>query len=158
MLSRENRATSIALNAGYEGKTLQILVENQGRINYNVANDFKGLGDVSFNNQTLLNWTLTGFPLEDVAQIEELISEYVGNDIHENSGRIPNFTADILNGGPIIYHTTFDIDADQIHDTYVNTVGWGKVRFYMHSKSLLVNCNCLLFVFVHLFLPGNLIH
>lgn len=127
IFSRENQALSIPLSAGYSGKTLQILVENQGRINYNVANDFKGLGAVMFNNKTLQNWTLTGFPLEDVDRIEDLVNEHFGNDVNDNSGRISGFSSDILNEGPMIFHTTFDIDADEIYDTYVNPTGWGKV-------------------------------
>lgn len=39
-LSRENAINSIPISAGL-GTTLQILVENQGRINYNVADDKK---------------------------------------------------------------------------------------------------------------------
>lgn len=38
--SRENNITSLAIHPGL-GNTLQILVENQGRINYNVTADFK---------------------------------------------------------------------------------------------------------------------
>lgn len=38
--SRENNITSLAIHPGL-GDTLQILVENQGRINYNVTDDFK---------------------------------------------------------------------------------------------------------------------
>lgn len=129
ILSRENQALSIPLSAAYSGKTIQILVENQGRINYNVANDFKGLGDVLLNNQTLQNWTITGFPLEDVGEIEDLILENFGNDVngHDQFGRSTKFSSDILNNGPIIYHTAFDINAAEIYDTYVDPTGWGKV-------------------------------
>lgn len=125
ILSRENLATSIALNGGYAGRTLQILVENQGRINYNVANDFKGLGKATLNGITLMNWTLTGFPLEDVDQIQDLTTENIANDVNENLGRTSS--SGILNSGPNIYYTTFDIDAQEIHDTYINPTGWGKV-------------------------------
>lgn len=40
ILSRENDIDSMPLNGG-RGQKLQILVENQGRINFNVFNDFK---------------------------------------------------------------------------------------------------------------------
>lgn len=60
MLSRENQVNTIPINAG-AGKVIQILVENQGRINYAVANDFKGiLSDVLLANKPLTNWTITG--------------------------------------------------------------------------------------------------
>lgn len=132
ILSRENLATTVALSAAYAGKTLQILVENQGRINFNVMNDFKGLGPVKINGQSLENWTITGFPLDDVGQIVDLIRESIGNDINDHSNRLSSFSSDILNGGPIIYHTTFAIDRDEIHDTYIDSSGWGKVCLFYH--------------------------
>lgn len=93
-------------------------------------NDFKGIiGDVLVNNAPLLNWTITGFPLDDVSAIEDLVAETVGNDIQEHSGRLVDFSSDILNGGPKIFHATFDIDSPAIHDTYINPTGWGKVCF-----------------------------
>lgn len=128
IFSRENLANAVAINAAASGKMIQILVENQGRINYNVANDFKGiLSEVRINDGMLENWTITGFPLDDVYQIEELITENIRNDINENTCRISEFSSDILMSGPKIFHATFDIDASEIHDTYVNTDGWGKV-------------------------------
>lgn len=127
ILSRENIVTTVALSAAYAGRTLQILVESQGRINYNVMNDFKGLGPIKINGQSLENWTITGFSLDDVSQIEDLIRESIGNDINDHSNRLSSFSSEILNGGPIIYHATFDIDRDEIYDTYINTSGWGKV-------------------------------
>lgn len=129
ILSRQNRSLSTALSGDYAGKTLSILVENQGRINFNVANDFKGLGKVMLNGTTLANWTITGFPLEDVSQIEDLITENISNHVNESSGRISGFSPDTLSSGPKIFYATFDVDAPEIHDTYVNPTGWGKVWF-----------------------------
>lgn len=40
ILSRENKIDSLPINAA-QGQKLQILVENQGRINFNVFDDFK---------------------------------------------------------------------------------------------------------------------
>lgn len=40
LLSRENNISSLPIN-GVRGQKLQILVENQGRINFNVFDDFK---------------------------------------------------------------------------------------------------------------------
>lgn len=125
-LSRQNQAHQIALNGGYSGKTLQILVENQGRVNYHIANDFKGImSDVNLNNVALKNWTISGFPLEDVGAIENLIAENIGNEIEDHAHHA--YSSDILTRGPVIYHATFHIDAPEIHDTYFNPEGWGKV-------------------------------
>lgn len=46
-LSRENVISSLPIHAGY-GSKLQILVENQGRINFNDTNDIKVLSFLSF--------------------------------------------------------------------------------------------------------------
>lgn len=118
ILSRETVATTVELSAAYAGKTIRILVENQGRINFNVMNDFKGLGEVKLDGKALENWDTTGLPLDDVNKLEKLIRESNGNDIK-------GATSKILHNGPIIYHATFNVD--QIADTYVDTSGWGKV-------------------------------
>lgn len=138
ILSRQNVAKTVALSATYAGKKLQILVENQGRINHNVMNDFKGLGNVEFDGKTLETWTITGFPLSDIHQIEDLIRESDGNDLSNDH---TNRKSDISNGGPIIYHATFNIDQTPIYDTYINPMGWGKVikitLFYSTKKNTL---------------------
>lgn len=130
ILSRQNVAKTIALSAAYAGKTLQILVENQGRINQNVMNDFKGLGDVTLDGKMLENWTITGFPLSDASQIDDLIRESDDNDINLNdySNHLSQFNTDVLRSGPIIYHATFNVDQATIYDTYLNPLGWGKVN------------------------------
>lgn len=126
-MSRENLANAVALHAGHSNKTLQILVENQGRINFNIANDFKGILDsVKINDAPLMNFVHTGFPLESVTNIEELIAESIEtitNDVDEDS---ETTLKTILMNGPYIFHANFDINTP-IHDTYVNPTGWGKV-------------------------------
>lgn len=116
---------SIPISANF-GSKLQILVESQGRINFNIANDFKGiLGDVKLNGRVLTNWTNTGYPLENYVQIYNLLVE----GQLENGIRREKTNKEFLHEGPTIFHGTFDISLqpDQIHDTYLNPVGWGKV-------------------------------
>lgn len=53
VLSRANNIYSLPLSLGM-GKKLQVFVENEGRINYGVPNDFKGiLGNVTFGDTVL---------------------------------------------------------------------------------------------------------
>lgn len=125
ILSRENKVNSLPISAGF-GDVLQILVENQGRINYGIANDFKGIiGDVLLNNSTLLNWTITGFPLENYAQLENLI---LNTETEMSSNQCQLSNSKYGRAGPTIFHGTFNITSDAIHDTYVDSTGWGKVR------------------------------
>lgn len=114
---------STPISAGF-GDRLQILVENQGRINYNIANDFKGIiGDVKVNNQVLYDWTITGFPFDNYEKLENLIKHIQNNPpkATESSNKA------YLRKGPTIFHGQFDITVDKIYDTYLDTTGWGKV-------------------------------
>lgn len=121
ILSRETQIDRLPIHAG---STLQILVENQGRINFNIMEDFKGiLGDVKLNNQILQNWTHTGFPLSNYTNIYNLTSNTETHKpvLVDRSGYLVE--------GPIIFYGQFNIDNNQtIYDTYLDPTGWGKVR------------------------------
>lgn len=124
-MSRENNILNIPISAG-SGLILQIFVENQGRINYGIANDFKGIiGDVSISNSTLLNWTMTGFPLDDYSKIDDVI---LRNDIDESTTSI-----NLLRMGPAIFHGKLVISKNELADTYINPINWGKVS--LHSEN-----------------------
>ncbi len=61
------RIETVAIPA--DGAVLEVLVENQGRINYGplLARDFKGLtGGVALNNQLQTNWEIRPLPLDDL--------------------------------------------------------------------------------------------
>lgn len=123
MLSRENLADTLPISLGV-GNVLQILVENQGRINFKIADDVKGIvGDVLLNNVTLKNWTNTGFPLDSNNQF------YLDDSIQQNivQSKTEFKAAGILQNGPVFYHGTFDVEQKNISDTYINTSDWGKV-------------------------------
>lgn len=125
MLSRENLVNSVPISAGF-GKTLQILVENQGRINFEVANDFKGIiGDALLNNVTLNNWNITGFPFDNATNVDELIA--LVSQESDTSNSIKGRTFENLRSGPMIFHGTFDIDQNEIADMFINPIKWGKV-------------------------------
>lgn len=129
VLSRENNINSLPFSSGL-GKTLQIFVENQGRINYNIANDFKGiLGTVTLGGIELFNWTMTGYPFEDYTKIQEIIDE------NEAIVHPRNF----MKLGPMLFHGEFNISEVKISDTYLNPNGWGKVlnliRFFDYFVS-----------------------
>jgi beta-galactosidase len=120
ILSREHKIKSLPVSAGL-GKRLEILVENQGRINFEVMDDYKGiLGNVSIQQfeypfyQELSNWTICGFPFANIDQLYWMI---------ENSK--PNPKARTLTG-PLILHAEVELKDDDLGDTYWNTSGWGK--------------------------------
>ncbi|TMW52319.1 hypothetical protein DOY81_002576 [Sarcophaga bullata] len=129
-LSRQNAKYSLTLNCT-KGNKLQILVENQGRINYNIANDTKGImGEVvirTLNGQeiSLKNWSNTPFPLEEaqVARLLEEIDDYATEDLSQK-----------LLKGPKVYYGKFWVRG--VHHTYLNPMGWGKGVAYINGFNL----------------------
>lgn len=88
------------------------------------------------NDVPLRNWTMSGFPLENVNAIEELAIESIANKANERSSL--GIESNRLIKGPVIFHANFDINATELHDTYVNTDGWGKV-YLLHSLQMCSN-------------------
>lgn len=129
ILSRQNGNFSLQINKT-SGSTLQILVENQGRINYNIANDTKGIkGSVTLQksaeiHRTLENWLHTGYPLEG-SHIKQLLNNPF-KSITEYHNR--------LTQGPMIYYGEFYVKKP-LH-TYLNPSGWGKGVAYVNGFNL----------------------
>jgi beta-galactosidase len=131
-LSRENVISKVPLS-GYEGLKLSILVENQGRLNFGVTDDYKGIrGDVriqSFHDneithENLSNWTITGYPFEKSVKFENLVR------VSENY-KINGVAVD----GPIVFHAEFEIN-HEVLDTYWNTNDWGKGFIFLNDFNL----------------------
>lgn len=121
ILSRENGIFSLPISAGI-GCILQILVENQGRINFNIADDLKGvIGNISLNNKPIYKWNTTGFPLDDSSKFNYLNG--CGDCEYEEKTNAVR-----LSSGPVIFKGSFNLSASDIHDTYINPVKWGKVN------------------------------
>lgn len=134
VLSRENNINSLPISASF-GKRVQILVENQGRINFQENFDLKGiLGNVTiqtFNEpyfEELSDWTITGFPFDDYAKIESFIAT--------------GFTAEPLRkgwlrDGPALFSGELVIpEGAQIADTWWNAAGWGKGVLFVNGFNL----------------------
>lgn len=121
ILSRENGVFSLPISAG-TGSLLQILVESQGRINFNVADDLKGIvGNILLNDNAIFGWNTTGFPLDIASQLDFL------NHVEESKDADKAYAAR-LSSGPVIFRGSFHLNASEIHDTYINPANWGKVR------------------------------
>lgn len=132
-LSRENNINSIPINAGF-GKKLQLLVENQGRINFNIANDTKGIfGKITLQklngkNYELQNWTSISIPLEE-NDIKNILENRKDMEISLNS-------KGLLLNGPVLFYGEFVIDTDIIYDTYIDPNSWGKGVIYVNDFNL----------------------
>lgn len=140
ILSRETLAQSIPISAGF-GRVLQILVENQGRNNFELQeNEFKGIvGDALLNEQALKNWNITGFPFESlIANLDDLLVRVEQDPFALN--RIVNRTSEYLVNGPVIFEGTFDINEVDLYDTYIDPSGWGKVEQYISTENFRSVC------------------
>lgn len=132
ILSRENKIYSIALSLGL-GRDLQIVVENEGRINYGIPNDFKGIiGNAMFDTQALQNWTMTGYPLDDYQKIEDLTAAVTKKYGHLR----PSSAKSFLRSGPTVFHGEFILKEENLGDTYLNTAGWGKGVVFINGFNL----------------------
>jgi len=117
------------------GRRLQIFVENEGRINYGIANDFKGiLGNVYYDSFILANWTMTGFPLDVYDKIEDLTTA-VGQK-YDAFHQKPLSAKSHLRSGPTLFYAEFILKESDVSDTYVDPSGWGKGVLFINGFNL----------------------
>jgi beta-galactosidase len=134
------------------GDTLDILVENQGRINYGALmdGDLKGiLGNVTLENLKLTKWQ--HFPLDFalVLKSENLVENllkgnyeksHVGDNGSKKSEKLPYMPASIYVGKmpnyPFVLNNSNASTVNQMPDTFVNTTDWGKGQMYVNNFNL----------------------
>ncbi|CAD6227704.1 GSCOCG00001384001-RA-CDS [Cotesia congregata] len=121
-LSRTLKIDNVVLQNPY-GKSLKILVENQGHLNFgNIIQDWKGIFNVTINNERIINWNATGFPLDTMPSMK-------------NFSNIEIPTGNLVNG-PVFLRSTFIIKNNPPLDTYLNTAGWGKGVAFLNGHNL----------------------
>ena len=100
------------------GATLDILVENMGRINHGpLLQDPKGIiGDVMLSKVALRNWMI--FPL-DLDPVVTGVTEPMFDDVHDDvNAYIPSFYTGMIPPTP----------DGKPRDTFLDLPGWFKVR------------------------------
>lgn len=140
ILSRENGINSLSLAQGM-GTKLQIFVENQGRINFKVANDRKGiLGSVTVKEDigiglAVTNWKHSKFSLEE--RNIQLLQDHVSDILNENERRnvYRQMSGGTLYKGPLVYYGEFQVLGEPM-DTYLNPKGWGKGVAFINGFNL----------------------
>ncbi|XP_050100366.1 beta-galactosidase-like isoform X1 [Anopheles aquasalis] len=134
-LARENAIDTLPLTAGY-GSKLSLLVENQGRINFDILDDYKGiLGNVTIQtydepHELSLEgqWSVTGYPFDDYAKLQQFVDSAPGGPGANGRGMAVH--------GPIVLSAVFDVATADIHDTYINMAGWGKGFIFVNGFNL----------------------
>ncbi|KIL41334.1 beta-galactosidase [Gordoniibacillus kamchatkensis] len=101
------------------GASLDILVENMGRVNYGPRlKDSKGITEgVRLDNQFLFGWTMHPLPLKTTESLQ-----FAAGGQQQSSGT------------PVFYRGTFE--ADDIADTFLRLDGWTKGVVWINGFNL----------------------
>ncbi|XP_045292650.1 beta-galactosidase isoform X1 [Leopardus geoffroyi] len=133
------RSYGITLNiTGQAGATLDLLVENMGRVNYGrYINDFKGLiSNLTLGSSVLTDWMI--FPLDT----EDAVRSRLGGWHGRNRGRQDNkaFAHHSSNYTlPAFYAGNFSIPSgipDLPQDTFIQFSGWTKGQVWINGFNL----------------------
>ncbi|MBS1521938.1 MAG: beta-galactosidase [Bacteroidetes bacterium] len=118
MLDRRLNQDSLSLTLPKGPITLDILVENLGRINFGkyLLQNKKGLtGEVSFAGRKVQHWSMYGLPFDNVNTIK-----YAASAPNKNQ--------------PVILKGKFDLKT--IGDTYLDMQNWGKGVVWVNGHNL----------------------
>jgi beta-galactosidase len=109
--------------------TLQILVENMGRINYGseIVHNTKGIiSPVVINGQEITgNWEMYQLPMCQMPDFSTMGRSALNNGSAQ---------AKRLQGCPVIYEGTFTLD--ETGDTFINMENWGKGIVFVNGHNL----------------------
>ncbi|SDX82778.1 beta-galactosidase family protein [Paenibacillus sp. CF384] len=117
IIERNNPDHDVLLDIPAEGATLDILVENMGRINYGpYMKDPKGITEgVRLGQQFLYHWSIRPLPLNDLQKLDYL----------ESSEKQEK---------PTFYKGSFEVD--EVADTFLALSGWTKGVVYVNGYNL----------------------
>jgi len=117
-LNRVFECDSIDIDIPAKG-TLDILVENMGRINYGakITDNLKGIiSDVQISGLTVKgNWMMYKLPMSEMPDLNL-------------------FTDDNVSGLPVLYGATFNLS--KVGDTFLNMEGWGKGIVFVNDINI----------------------
>jgi beta-galactosidase len=117
-LDRRLNQDNLSLTLPKGAITLDILVENLGRINFGkyLLQNKKGLtGEVSFAGAKLQHWSMYGLPFDNVNGIKYAASTV---NVHQ----------------PVILKGKFDVE--KVGDTYLDMQNWGKGVVWVNGHNL----------------------
>jgi beta-galactosidase len=115
-LDRRVGSASLRLERHRAGATLDILIENCGRVNYGplVGGERKGLDSPPrFNGNELLGWQIFALPLDDVRSLP---------------------FSDARHAAPAFLRGTFELE--EPHDTFLETVQLGKGVLFINGRNV----------------------
>jgi beta-galactosidase len=110
--------------------TLEILVENMGRINYGseIVNNKKGIiSPVKINDIEIEgSWEMSQLPMSEMPVLENFSKRDVYPNTNDKAGK--------LSERPVIYEGTFNIE--NTGDTFLDMEDWGKGIIFINGKNI----------------------
>ena len=119
ILDRRLKQDSLTINSTYPNATLDILVENNGRINYGpyLTDNRQGITEkVTLNGEELTGWEMYKFPFDN-------LTGFKFTPLHMPDGETP-----------ILFHGTFTLT--KTGDTYLDMHGFGKGFVFLNGHNL----------------------
>ncbi len=116
-LDRRHKQKKLTFDLNSESATLDILVENGGRINYGelLPENRKGiLGQITLNGSELTGWDIYTLPMDDPSRLQYSNQDGMGE--------------------PTFYRGSFSLD--NVGDTYLSLRGWGKGCAWINGHNL----------------------
>ncbi len=114
-MDRRLRENSLNVNLG-RGTSLDILVENMGRVNFgsNMVTDRKGInGKITVDEKELTDWEIYPLPLTDLSRLKFSASAKIGPAFHRGAFELPS-----------------------TGETYIDMRGWGKGCVWINGHNL----------------------
>ena len=128
-LNRYDKKYTMQINIPFNS-TLQILVENMGRINYGseIVNNKKGIiSSIKIDNMEIDgNWEMYKLPMDEVPDLDT----FSPKDVYLNQALATHG----LIGRPLVYEGTFSLD--KVGDTFIDMSDWGKGIIFVNGKHL----------------------
>jgi beta-galactosidase len=120
ILDRRLNQDSVEINIPEGQATLDIFIENMGRINFGkyLLENKKGItGKVNFNGKEISNWSMFGFPFHDISTIHyKPASSVTGKEL------------------PVIKKGV--VNLEKTADTYLDMRNWGKGVVWVNGHNL----------------------
>lgn len=127
-LNRNTQTYDMEINVPFNA-TLQILVENMGRINYGseIVHNTKGIiSPITIAGQEISgNWEMFQLPMSEVPDFSKL-----GQNVYNNGTSQANRLKDC----PALYEGTFTLD--ETGDTFIDMEAWGKGIIFINGHNI----------------------
>lgn len=128
VLNRNTKTYSMEVDIPFNA-TLQILVENMGRINYGaeIVRNTKGIiSPVKIAGKEIVGeWSMTQFPMDNAPELSKWGSASTSNDA--NAGKQ-------LAGQPAVYEGTFTLT--EVGDMFLDMEPWGKGIVFVNGHNI----------------------